>query len=149
MFFIQYHPRRNCQFLAHSIILGIFGIVTDMKVSFSAVLIGVRDILKSQSFFENVFGVTFDEVRPPFSNFYLNGIEFMIEESSPERSAQWASNYLGAPKGLCFATDNLENFLERVTENGGVITSGPEDKPWGREAVFADPDSNTFIIEQL
>ena len=94
-----------------------------MKVSFGAVLIGVRDILKSKPFYENVFDVVFDEVRPPFSSFSLNGIEFQIEENTPNRG-------------------------EKVREQGGTHTEVVE-HPWGyREAHFTDLDGNDFIVEQ-
>ena len=120
-----------------------------MKVTFSAVLIGVRDILKSQPFYENVFGVTFDEVRPPFSSFMLNGIEFQIEELSVDRSDKWSERYVGTPKGFCFETNDINEFLKRVVDNGGAITSAVKDLPWGyREARFTDLDGNDFIIEQ-
>lgn len=119
-----------------------------MKVSFSAVLIGVRDVLKSKPFYENVFGVTFDEVRPPFSCFILNGIEFQLEENSPDRSENWEQKYLGGSKGFCFETDNIHLFLEKVVENGGSVTE-VENLPWGYiEAHFTDLDGNDFIIEQ-
>ncbi len=120
-----------------------------MNVSFGAVLIGVQDILKSQPFYENVFGVVFNEIRPPFSSFTMNGIEFQIEENSPNRSEGWAKKYLGGSKGFCFETDDIEAFLKKVIENGGAITAELHDHPWGyREANFADLDGNIFIIEQ-
>ena len=119
-----------------------------MKVDFGAVLIGVRDILKSKPFYENVFGVMFDEVRPPFSSFTMNGIEFQLEENIPERSEGWEQKYIGTPKGFCFETDDLEGFLKRVTENGGTHTEVTQ-HPWGyKDAHFTDVDGNDFIVEQ-
>ncbi len=132
-----------------SIFYGDFGIVTNMKVILGAVLIGVKDIMKSKVFYENVFGITFDEVRPPFSAFTLNGIEFQIEENTPERGVDWDKKYLGTPKGFCFETDNIEEFLSLVEQNGGNISQPLQELPWGyREAHFTDIDGNDFIIEQ-
>lgn len=120
-----------------------------MKVSFEAVLIGVRDILKSKPFYENVFGVTFDEVRPPFSNFYLNGIEFMVEENTSEREDNWSERYIGRDMGVCLQTENIHAFLEEVVVHGGTIIKEPIKKPWGSlEGKFSDLDGNVFIIEQ-
>lgn len=120
-----------------------------MKVSFGAVVIGVRNILKSQVFYENVFGIQFDEVRPPFSSFTMNGIEFQIEEMSADRNSDWEEKYLGGPKGFCFETDNIEQFLKLVVDNGGAVTESMKKLPWGyTEAHFADLDGNDFIIEQ-
>jgi predicted enzyme related to lactoylglutathione lyase len=120
-----------------------------MNVSFNGVLIGVKDILKSKFFYENVLRVTFDEVRPPFSNFYLNGIEFMVEENSPERSKDWDKRYIGRDMGICLQTENIVEFLQSVTAHDGTIIKEPVKKPWGSiEGKFADPDGNIFIIEQ-
>lgn len=120
-----------------------------MNVSFNAVLIGVKDILKSKVFYENVLGVTFDEVRPPFSCFSMKGIEFMIEENTPERGEGWAKSYVGTPKGFCFETDDIEGFLKVVTENGGSICEPITETNWNsRETKFTDIDGNIFIIEQ-
>lgn len=128
---------------------GFFAILRNMKVSFNAVLIGVHDILKSKIFYENVLDVTFDEARPPFSNFYLNGIEFMVEENTSERDQNWEEDYLGTPKGFCFSCEDINLFLEKVTTFGGTVITEPIKKPWGSiEAKFADLDGNTFIIEQ-
>ncbi len=119
-----------------------------MKIKFTSVLIGVKDILKSKIFYENVFGVVFDEVRPPFSSFILNGIEFQIEENSADRSSNWDKKYLGTPKGLCFETDKIEDFLKNVSSNRGNV-SEIKTYSWGyREADFSDLDGNSFIVEQ-
>ena len=119
-----------------------------MKVSFGAVLIGVRDILKSKAFYENVLGVTFDEVRPPFSNFYLNGIEFLVEENTPEREDGWGERYVGRDMGVCLQAENVDMFLQGVSIHGGAVIKEPAQKPWGTlEAKFADIDGNIFIID--
>jgi len=120
-----------------------------MKVLFTSVLIGVRDILKSKVFYENVIGVTFDEVRPPFSNFYLNGIEFMVEENTSEREENWSEKYIGRDMGICLQVEDINKFLEEVVTHGGTIIQEPIKKAWGSsEGKFADPDGNIFIIEQ-
>lgn len=120
-----------------------------MKVSFEAVLIGVKDIAKSKQFYEGVLGVTFDEVRPPFSNFYLNGIEFMVEENTSQREEGWSEKYIGRDMGLCLKVENIDQFLKDVVLKGGSAVKDPVKKPWGTlEAKFADVDGNIFIIDQ-
>lgn len=120
-----------------------------MKVSLNSILIGVSSIIKAKPFYENVFGAEFTEVRRPFSCFTMNGIEFNIEENSPERSAQWTEKYLGTVKPVSFEVEDIEAFLKLVSENRGKITSPIIDRSWGwREAEFADLDGNSFIVEQ-
>jgi predicted enzyme related to lactoylglutathione lyase len=105
--------------------------------------------MKSKVFYENVFGVTFDEVRPPFSNFYLNGIEFMVEENTSEREGGWAEKYIGRDMGICLQVENIDEFLKEVVSHGGSLVKEVVKKPWGSlEAKCADIDGNIFIIEQ-
>ena len=120
-----------------------------MKVNLNSLLIGVSSIERSKPFYENVFEVKFDEVRPPFSCFSMNGIEFDIEENSPERSSDWLQKHLGTPKPISFKVENIDDFLSLVLKNNGTVIKEPVVKPWGwREASFADLDGNIFIVEQ-
>lgn len=119
-----------------------------MIKSFS-ILIWVSDIFKSQVFYEQLLWVTFDEVRPPFSCFTLNGIEFDIEENADYRAEDRAKNYLGGVKQVSFETDNIEDFLQKVETLWGSIKAEIKQVPRGyKEAKFADPDWNIFNIEQ-
>jgi len=120
-----------------------------MKIKLNSILIGVSDIMKAKPFYEKVFGVEFSEVRPPFSCFTMNGIEFNIEEISPERAPGWAEKYIGTDKPISFEVDDTDAFLKVVVENGGKIISNPIERPWGwKDGEFADLDGNVFIIEQ-
>jgi predicted enzyme related to lactoylglutathione lyase len=120
-----------------------------MKVNLSSVLIGVSDIMKAKPFYEKVLNAEFTEVRPPFSCFTMNSIEFNIEENSSERAAGWVERYLGTTKPISFQVDDVNAFLKLVVDNGGKIVAEPRDMPWGwRDAEFADLDGNIFIVEQ-
>ena len=120
-----------------------------MNIKLNSILIGVSDIMKAKPFYEKVLNAEFTEVRPPFSCFTMNGIEFNIEEDSPERSEGWVGKYVGTVKPISFEVDDVTAFLELVVNNGGRIVSPAKDRPWGwRDADFADPDGNVFIVEQ-
>ena len=91
-------------------------------IKVSSILIGVADLNKSKSFYEEILGMTFDEFRPPFASAKLNDVEFNIEENADSRPKDGASKYIG----------------QEI-----------ETKPWGwKEAIIADIDGNEFIIEQ-
>jgi predicted enzyme related to lactoylglutathione lyase len=118
-------------------------------IKVSSIVIGVSDLRKAKIFYENVFGFTFQEFRPPFSSAMFDGIEFNIEENSKDRSGDWRSKYLGGRKSVGFKTDNLKAFLESAQAHGAHILQPPKEMPWGwREAVIADQDSNEFLIEE-
>ncbi len=118
-------------------------------IKLSSLLIGVSDLNKARPFYEQVFGVTFDEFRPPFASFILGGVEFNVEENTPTRSANWAEYHIGTRKQFSFQVDDLEVFLIQAKQAGATIVQQPELKPWGwKEAIIADPDQNEFLIEQ-
>jgi len=120
-----------------------------MNIKLNSVLIGVSDIMKAKPFYEKVFGVTFTEVRPPFSCFEMNGVEFNIEEESADRLPGWKQKYLGTVKPVSFKVDSVDDFLKLVVDNGGKVVSEPRNMPWGwRDGEFSDPDGNAFIVEQ-
>lgn len=115
----------------------------------SSILIGVTNLEQARPFYEKVFGMEFQEFRPPFASAYLDGLEFNIEEDADYRSSDWAKTYIGGRKHISFQTDNLEAFLEITERNGAKIIQSIETKPWGwKEAIIADPDGDEFIIEQ-
>ncbi len=112
-------------------------------------LIGVKNLSQARSFYEHVFGMKFEEFRPPFAAAYLDGMEFNIEEDAPTREPGWAEMHIGGRKQMSFSTDDLEGFLDLVKKYGGVIVREPEEKPWGwKEALIADESGNIFLIEQ-
>lgn len=118
-------------------------------IKLSSILIGVSDLNKARPFYEKVFGVTFDEFRPPFASFHLGEVEFNVEENTPTRSANWAQYHIGTRKQFSFQVDDLEEFLKHATQVGATIIKPPELKPWGwKEAIITDPDHNEFLIEE-
>ncbi len=115
----------------------------------SSVLIGVVSLERAKPFYQNVFGITFDEFRPPFASFVLGSLEFNLEEDAPTRAANWNKLYIGGRKSISFETDDLASFLVLAINNGATIVHQPENKPWGwQEAIFSDLDGNEFLIEQ-
>ncbi len=118
-------------------------------IKISSVVIGVKSLNQSRSFYEHVLGITFSEFRPPFASFFLDGLEFNIEENSEHRDPSWAKNYIGGRKGIAFAVSDIEQFLANVKAFNGQIVQHAQKKPWGWiEAVIADQDGNEFLIEQ-
>lgn len=115
----------------------------------SSILIGVRSLAVAKPFYENVFGITFEEFRPPFASFIFDNIEFNIEEDAPTRDPKWAQNYIGGRKQVALRTDDLDQFLIHAQAYGATLIKEPHTHPWGwREAIIADLDNNQFIVEQ-
>lgn len=73
------------------------------------------------------------EVVPP-----AGGSAIVLHRPFPGTSA-------GRGQGVILETDDLDAACTALTE-AGVAVDGPEDLPWGRQASFADPDGNGFVL---
>ena len=118
-------------------------------IKVSSYVIGVTDLHKAKSFYEEVLGMTFEEFRPPFASATLSGSEFNIEEDAEYRAKDWAKTYIGGRKHVSFQVDDLDQFLKKASAFGARIVQQVEVKTWGwKEAIIADGDGNEFLIEQ-
>jgi predicted enzyme related to lactoylglutathione lyase len=52
----------------------------------------------------------------------------------------------GSLQGLVLHTDDLDAEVYALVERGVAVPDGIQDAPWGRFAVFADPDGNRLVL---
>lgn len=118
-------------------------------ISLSMNLIGVTNLQKAKSFYENVFGMKFIEFRPPFAEATLGKAVFNIEEPTPYREKSWSKQHIGGRKSCVFHVADMKQFLTKAQKEGARIITQPKLQPWGWiDAVIADLDGNEFGIEQ-
>lgn len=53
----------------------------------------------------------------------------------------------GSLQGLILATADLDGDCAALRE-AGVDVDGPQDLPWGRQAVITDPDGNGLVLAE-
>jgi catechol 2,3-dioxygenase-like lactoylglutathione lyase family enzyme len=53
----------------------------------------------------------------------------------------------GSLQGLVLHTDDLDGDVAALQEKGVPVPDGVQDAPWGRYAVFADPDGNRLVLQ--
>lgn len=51
----------------------------------------------------------------------------------------------GSTQGTLLASSDVDADVARLRA-AGVDVEGPSDLPWGRQATFADPDGNGFVL---
>jgi predicted enzyme related to lactoylglutathione lyase len=51
----------------------------------------------------------------------------------------------GSTRGIMLGVSDLDAVATRLRASG-VEVSGPTERPWGREATFADPSGNGFVL---
>lgn len=67
-----------------------------------------------------------------------DGAEFVLHRPLPGLTA-------GSMTGVVLATDDLDAASGRLRAAGAEV-EGPEQVGWGRQAQFADPDGNRFVL---
>jgi lactoylglutathione lyase len=108
-------------------------------------IVYVEDVEGSLAFYERVVGLERDHLDEDGSFGELkSGVGF---------AANWhAERHLERPFRrnkrddiplafeLDFAVDDVDAVFRRAIEAGAVVVWEPQDKPWGRAAMFRDPD---------
>lgn len=51
----------------------------------------------------------------------------------------------GSSQGVILDTTDLDADVVALRADG-VVVDGPTDLPWGRQATFADPDGNGYVL---
>ena len=105
-----------------------------------------HDLEKGKAFYGEVFGYEFDDMSGPdftYLIFKLPGAEqgvggmgtaAMLPEGAPSVWLTW------------FAVDSCDAAVARVQELGGSLTMELGDSPFGRMAVVAGPEGETFGV---
>ena len=52
----------------------------------------------------------------------------------------------GSLQGLVLHTDDLDAEVAALIAKGVAVPDGVQDAPWGRYAVFTDPDGNRLVL---
>lgn len=53
----------------------------------------------------------------------------------------------GSLQGLVLHTDDIDTEAAALIGRGVAIPDGVQDAPWGRFAVFGDPDGNRLVLQ--
>lgn len=100
------------------------------------ITIGVSDLKKSVSFFEDVLGLEKMGEWPRYASFDIAGVSFGVEPR--------------AKTEVCLLVDDVDKSYRNLKGKGLKFATEPKDQPWGvRDAAFVDPDGNKFVIESF
>ncbi len=99
-----------------------------------------RDIEATKSFFEAVFGWSFEDYGPDYTAFSNQGIDGGFFH------ADKASNTESGGALVILFSDSLEEVQERVTKAGGVILKPIFSFPGGRRFHFSEPSGNELAV---
>jgi len=100
------------------------------------ITIGVSDLKKAVSFFEDVLGLGKMGEWPNYAIFDIAGVSFGLEPR--------------AKLEICLLVDDVDEAYRSLKEKEVKFVTEPKDQPWGvRDATFVDADGNKFVIESF
>jgi len=100
------------------------------------ITIGVSDLKKFMSFYQDVLGLEKMGEWPAYAIFDIAGVSFGLEPK--------------AKLEICLLVDDVDKAYLDLKDKGAKFFTEPKDQPWGaRAATFADPDGNKVTIESF
>lgn len=66
------------------------------------------------------------------------------------QAAQGNQKSAGGPTGIVLGSSDVEGTYQEMSSRGVTFTQKPTRQPWGAvEAVFSDPDGNSFSLNSI
>jgi|GEM_PF-1868767 len=97
--------------------------------------IGVSDLKRSVSFYENTMDLKKMSEDPTYVIFDVGGVELGFGPGKPE---------------LYLLVDDVDTAYADLRAKGAKFVGEPRDQPWGaRSVTILDPDGNAFVLESF
>lgn len=108
-----------------------------------------RDYDASKAFYAGVFGWQLQEIGDGSFRYSIArvgeeepfvGVGAMPEDAPVDEASHWT---------VYFAVEDCDATVARIPQLGGGVPRPPQDSPYGRMAVVAGPEGETFAVMQL
>ncbi|HYT79592.1 MAG TPA: VOC family protein [Actinomycetota bacterium] len=114
------------------------------------VILYVRDLERSISFYREVIGLPFKFTESGYAEFATEGTKFALFERArlPQLIGREATNG-EATMEVAFLVDDVDREAERLRRAGVTVLSGPVDRPWQQRTFhLLDPDGHVVELAQ-
>ena len=117
------------------------------RITGSRCVLAVRDLAVSTSYYSDVLGFRRDPIDAPGWSFLTrDGFQVMLGECPDEKPA----SELGNHSYIAYLyIDGIDQYYEEIAAKGALVTSAPQNKPWGlREFGLSTPDGHRITCGQ-
>jgi len=111
------------------------------RITGSRCVLAVRDLAVSTSYYSDVLGFRRDPIDAPGWGFLTrDDFQVMLGECPDEKPA----SDLGNHSYIAYLyVDGIDQYYEEIAAKGALVTSAPQNKPWGlREFGLSTPDGH-------
>ena len=119
-----------------------------MEMRIEVVFLGVTDVDRAKAFYVDQVGFRTDHDQT-----VREGLRF-VQLTPPGSACSVAFGEgltdmpPGGQRGVMMVVDDADAHRERLVA-AGVDASDVDEQPWGRFVHFADPDGNTWTLQQI
>jgi uncharacterized glyoxalase superfamily protein PhnB len=111
------------------------------RITGSRCVLAVRDLAAATNYYTDVLGFRRDPIDAPGWSFLTrDDFSVMLGECPDEKPA----SELGNHSYIAYLyIDGIDRYYEEIAAKGALLTSAPQDKPWGlREFGMQTPDGH-------
>ena len=112
------------------------------------VVVPVTDVDRAKTFYADQLGFNVDVDSSPNENFRVVQLTPPGSACSIAFGTGITTNPPGSVEGLQLVVTDIEAAHAQLSERG-VPVSEIQDLPWGSFVYFADPDGNTWALQQM
>jgi len=109
-----------------------------------AVILLVSDMKKSIDFYKDILGLPLKYQSEEWTEFFSNGTTLALRSSKERQKTKSAPTMLTG-----FMINDLDSTVKRLKEKKVKFFKEPREEPFGKHAIFEDPDDHLISIVQL
>ncbi len=108
-----------------------------------AIILLVTDMKKSVDFYQDLIGLPLKQQSTEWTEFFDGGTILALHPAKRKGKIKASTILVG------FMVNELDNTVKRLKEKGVKFFKEPRQEPFGKHAIFEDPDEHLISIVQL
>lgn len=115
-----------------------------MLTKLGAIILLVADMKKSIEFYQGILGLPLKHQSEVWTEFFSNGTMLALRVARNKEKTKAALTIL-----VGFMVNDLDATVKRLKEMKVKFFKEPREEPFGKHAIFEDPDEHMISIVQL
>ena len=115
-----------------------------MLTKLGAIILLVGDMKKSIEFYKDVLGLPLKYQSEEWTEFFSDGTALALRAAKEREKTKSTPTMLTG-----FMINDLDNTVMRLKEKKVKFFKEPREEPFGKHAIFEDPDEHLISIVQL
>ncbi|HET7148356.1 MAG TPA: VOC family protein [Candidatus Nitrosopolaris sp.] len=115
-----------------------------MLTKMGAIILLVADMKKSIEFYKDILELPLKHQSEEWTEFFSNGTILALHSTKKKEKSRVALTIL-----VGFMVNDLDTAVKQLKEKKVVFFKEPREEPFGKHAIFVDPDEHLISIVQF